>query len=83
MVVSGVGFLMVNGSLVGLFYDNTTLAHQMPQASAVHHITVTPQSIFHDGEKSRCCLHTLNIAFLEQCSSHTDPLGITRDQKFN
>jgi hypothetical protein len=22
-----------------LFYDNTTLAHQMPQASAVHHIT--------------------------------------------
>jgi hypothetical protein len=33
---------MVDGSLVGLFYDTPTLAHQMPQASAVHHITVIP-----------------------------------------
>jgi hypothetical protein len=32
---------MVDGSLVGCF-NNTTLAHQMPQASAVHHITVIP-----------------------------------------
>ena len=31
---------MVDGSLVGLFYDKPILALQMPQASAVHHITV-------------------------------------------
>jgi hypothetical protein len=34
-------FLIVDGSLVRCF-DGTTLAHQMPYASAVHHITVFP-----------------------------------------
>jgi late competence protein required for DNA uptake (superfamily II DNA/RNA helicase) len=40
MVVPVADFVMVDGSLAWLFYDNNTLAHQMPQASAVHHITV-------------------------------------------
>jgi len=44
MIVSVAHFVMVDGSLVGLFYDNTTLAHQMPHASAVHHITVIPET---------------------------------------
>jgi hypothetical protein len=39
MATSVADFFMVDGSLVGCF-NNTTLAHQMPQASAVHHITV-------------------------------------------
>jgi hypothetical protein len=30
----------VDACFAGLFYDNTTLAHQMPLASAVRHITV-------------------------------------------
>ena len=41
MHVSVADFVMVDGSRSGLFYDNTTLAHQMPIAGAVHHITET------------------------------------------
>ena len=41
MAVSVADFFMVDGSLVGLLNDKPTLAHQMPYASAVHHITVT------------------------------------------
>jgi hypothetical protein len=34
-----VGIRYVDACFAGLFYDNTTLAHQMPLASAVRHIT--------------------------------------------
>jgi hypothetical protein len=59
MAVSGVAFFMVDGSLVGLFNNGPILAHQMPQASAVHHITVTPGLRQNRGDSSvstRCCL---------------------------
>jgi hypothetical protein len=37
-------FVMVDGSLDWLFTTTPILAHQMPQASAVHHITVNRKS---------------------------------------
>jgi hypothetical protein len=38
-------FVMVDGSLDWLFTTTPILAHQMPLASAVHHITVNPVSV--------------------------------------